>query len=518
MKRAATPFLLLVGLALAALFVPSLSSPLPKGDTLNSGDTAWMLTASALVLLMTPGLSFFYGGMVGFKNVVSTMLQSVISLGVISLVWVCVGFGLAFGNDIGGLIGNPLSFFMFDNVSDATVTLGVGDAAMKLTIPLLVFSMFQLKFAIITPALITGSFAERVRFSAYLLFIVLFCLFIYCPLAHWTWHPQGIFFKWGVKDFAGGTVVHMSAGLAALAGAMVLGRRKSHLAKEAHEAYNVPYVLLGTGMLWFGWFGFNAGSATGASGSAATAFATTNTASACAMLGWVFFDWIRGRKPSAMGACIGAVVGLVAITPAAGFVTVRQSVVIGLVASVISNLAVHYKNKSALDDTLDVFPCHGVGGMVGMICTGIFAKDVGLVYGHYETFLYHLLALVIVTVFAFVGSLILYKVTDMIIPLRVTEEQEHEGLDRSQHGETALARWNCSMRTGTRTGLRHPAGRGAPPERSAYALAGGVSQPFCSEKDRASHPQGERSNSGPLAFLVMQNKQRPDRGPVATER
>jgi len=439
MKRAMTPFLSLVVLALVAMFVRAGAKPLPAGDTLNPGDVAWMLTASALVLLMTPGLSFFYGGMVSFKNVVSTMLQSVIALGVISLVWVIFGFGLAFGEDIGGLIGNPLSFFMFDNVSDGTVTLGAGAGALKLTIPLLVFSMFQLKFAIITPALITGSFAERVRFSAYLLFIILFSLVIYCPLAHMTWHPQGIFFQWGVKDFAGGTVVHMSAGFAALAGAMFLGRRKSHMANEVHEPANVPYVLLGTGMLWFGWFGFNAGSATAANGTAALAFATTNTASAVAMLGWMFFDWMRGRKPSAMGACIGAVVGLVAITPAAGFVTIRDSVVIGLVASVISNLAVHFKSKSTLDDTLDVFPCHGVGGMVGMIATGIFAKDVGLVYGQTTTFMYHMIALVIVATFSFIGSLILYKITDLIIPLRVTDDQEHEGLDISQHGESALA-------------------------------------------------------------------------------
>jgi Amt family ammonium transporter len=439
MKRALTPFLLLVGLALLALFARPSEHPLPEGNPLNPGDVAWMLTASALVLLMTPGLSFFYGGMVSFKNVVSTMLQSVIALGVISLLWVLVGFGISFGQDYQGLVGNPLSFFMFDNVSSGTVTLGEGADVVKLTIPLLVYSMFQLKFAIITPALITGSFAERVRFSGYLLFITLWSLLIYCPLAHLTWHPQGIFFKWGVKDFAGGTVVHMSAGLAALAGAIFLGRRKSHLANEALEPANVPYVLLGTAMLWFGWFGFNAGSATAADGIAASAFATTNTASACAMLGWMFFDWLRGRKPSAMGACIGAVVGLVAITPAAGFVTVRQSIVIGLVASVISNIAAHYKTKSTIDDTLDVFPCHGLGGMVGMICTGIFAKDVGLVYGHTETFLYHLLALLIVTVFVFLGSLILYKVTDMIIPLRVDESQEHEGLDLSQHGETALS-------------------------------------------------------------------------------
>jgi Amt family ammonium transporter len=437
MKRAVFPFLLLVVMAVLATVVPATGSALPPGDEMNPGDVAWMLTASALVLLMTPGLSFFYGGMVSSKNVVSTMLQSVIALGVISLLWVAVGFGLAFGDDIGGVIGNPLSFFMFDNVSDGTVTLGAGADVVKFTIPLLVFSMFQLKFAIITPALITGSFAERVRFSAYLLFMVLFSLLIYCPLAHMTWHPQGVFFKWGVKDFAGGTVVHMSAGFAALAGAMILGRRKSHLANESHEPANIPYVLLGTGMLWFGWFGFNAGSATAANGTAALAFATTNTASAVAMLGWMFFDWIRGRKPSAMGACIGAVVGLVAITPAAGFVTVRDSVVIGLVASVVSNLAVHLKTKSTLDDTLDVFPCHGVGGMVGMIATGVYAKDVGLIYGETTTFMYHMIALVIVASFSFVGSLILYKLTDLIIPLRVPEDQEYTGLDLSQHGEAA---------------------------------------------------------------------------------
>src|SRR3954447_16619721 len=271
MKRALTPFLLLIALAVVALFVKPGSKPLPAGDALNAGDVAWMLTASALVLLMTPGLSFFYGGMVSFKNVVSTMLQSVIALGVISIVWVVIGFGLAFGNDIGGLIGNPLSFFMFDKVTDGTVTLGAGAGALKLTIPLLVFSMFQLKFAIITPALITGSFAERVRFSAYLLFMVLFSLFIYCPLAHWTWHPGGFLFRWGVKDFAGGTVVHMSAGWAALAGAIILGRRKVHMAKEAHTPANIPFVMLGTGMLWFGWFGFNAGSALKANDQAALA-------------------------------------------------------------------------------------------------------------------------------------------------------------------------------------------------------------------------------------------------------
>jgi Amt family ammonium transporter len=441
MKRSPIPFIILVLLALGALFY---KGPAPTGTPgeINAGDTAWMITASALVLLMTPGLSFFYGGMVRYKNVVSTMLQSVIALGVISLLWAAVGFSLAFGESIGGIIGNPMTYFMFQNVSDGAVTLGKDPnnpaARLVLTIPLLVFAMFQLKFAIITPALITGSFAERVRFSAYLLFMCLFSLVIYCPLAHMTWHPDGIFYQWGVKDFAGGTVVHMSAGFAALAGALILGRRTSHRKNEAHPPANIPYVLLGTGMLWFGWFGFNAGSATAANGAAATAFATTNTASAAAMLGWIFFDWMKGVKPSALGACIGAVVGLVAITPAAGFVSVPQSICIGLVASVLSNLAVHYRTKSTLDDTLDVFPCHGVGGMVGMIMTGIFAKDVGLVYGQTDQFVNQLKALVIVAAFSFIVSLILYKLTDLIIPLRVTEEQEDEGLDLTQHGERAV--------------------------------------------------------------------------------
>ena len=312
---------------------------------------------------------------------------------------------------------------------------------------MLVFALFQLKFAIITPALITGSFAERVRFSSYLLFIVLFSLFIYAPLAHWTWHPDGFLRKWGVLDFAGGTVVHMSAGWAALAGALILGRRKSHVSREIASPANIPFVILGTGMLWFGWFGFNAGSALAANGTAAVAFGTTNTASAAAMLGWMFFD---GCVDQAVGtcACIGAVVGLVAITPAAGYVSIRESVFIGFLASVLSNLAAHWKSKSTLDDTLDVFPCHGIGGMVGLICTGMFAKERGAVarqsaggcrFGDFDHLPRASLTLFLVSAFAFIGSVILFKVTDLIIPLRVSAEEEMEGLDLSQHGETAIA-------------------------------------------------------------------------------
>jgi len=424
----AFPFVLLAAVSVAAVIVRP-APPVVTGGPVNSGDVAWMLTASALVLLMTPGLSFFYGGMVRTKNVVSTMLQSFVAMAVISILWVVVGFSLAFGDSIGGVIGNPATYFMFTRVGAAT------HPDLAPTIPLVVFAVFQLKFAIITPALITGSFAERVRFTSYLLFLCLFSIFIYCPLAHWTWHPQGFLHKMGVLDFAGGTVVHMSAGLAALAGALVLGRRKIHLASEPQIPANIPFVLLGTGMLWFGWFGFNAGSAGAASGQAAMAFATTNTASAAAALAWMFLDAWRGRKPTALGACVGAVVGLVAITPAAGYVNIGDSLFIGVLASTVSNMVVHWKTKSALDDTLDVFPCHGVGGMVGMLMTGVFARDVGLVTGATRTFLVHCGGLVFVTVFAFFGSYVLYKVTDFVIPLRVTAEQEEMGLDLSQHGE-----------------------------------------------------------------------------------
>lgn len=425
------PFGILLAIGILGVVLPQsekvvTETPVP----LVPGDVAWMLTASGLVLLMTPGLSFFYGGMVRMKNVISTMLQSFIALGVISILWVFIGFSLAFGDSIGGLIGNPLTFFMFRDVGFST------DALLSPTIPLALFALFQLKFAIITPALITGAFAERIRFSGYLLFISLFSIFIYSPLAHWTWHPEGFLRQLGVLDFAGGTVVHMSAGLAALAGAIILGQRKDHKKPTAHKPANIPFVLLGTGMLWFGWFGFNAGSALAANGTAVQAFLTTNTASAAAMLTWIFIDAVKGLKVSALGASIGAVVGLVAITPAAGFVTVGESIMIGIGASTLSNFMVYWKSKTRLDDTLDVFPCHGVGGMFGMVATGIFAGNVGLIHGDATTFLHHLLALVIVTAFAFTGSYILFKVTDMIIPLRVKPEQEDSGLDISQHGES----------------------------------------------------------------------------------
>ncbi len=435
-KPALVPLILLLAISFWAVLSPSVPTQIVT-EGINTGDTAWMLMATALVLLMTPGLAYFYGGMVNNKNVISTMLQSFVAMGVISILWVVVGFSLAFGDSIGGVIGDPRTFLMFKGVLDGKPW------SLAATIPLVVFAFFQLKFAVITPALITGSMAERVNFRSYVLFMILFSLFVYAPLAHWTWHPEGFLFKMGVLDFAGGTVVHMSAGWAALAGALYLKRRQSHVEAAILPPANIPYVLLGTGLLWFGWFGFNAGSAVGASPLAATAFATTNTAAAAAGLGWVLFDAARGKKVSALGFCIGAVVGLVAITPAAGFVTVPTAIFVGTIASMVSNYVAHLRSKSTLDDTLDVFPCHGVGGMVGMLMTGIFAsKGVnsavtveGLAFGETGLFVTHLLALVIVSAFAFGMSFLLLKVTDMILPLRVTEADEKEGLDVSQHDE-----------------------------------------------------------------------------------
>jgi Amt family ammonium transporter len=303
--------------------------------------------------------------------------------------------------------------------------------------------MFQLMFAIITPGLVVGAIAERMRFSAYVLFTVLFSLLVYAPLAHWSWHPDGFLAKMGALDFAGGTVVHISAGCAALAGALVLKRRKMHIrGQETHPA-NIPYVLIGTGLLWFGWFGFNAGSALAANSLAVSAFSTTNTAAAAAGLSWMFFDVLRGKKPSVVGFCVGAVVGLVAITPAAGYIAVPQSIFVGVLAAVISNMAVHFKaTKTVLDDTLDVFPCHGLGGMVGMLLTGVFATLTvnkaganGLWYGNPTFFFTQLKAMGIAVGYSFTVSYGIFKLVNFIVPVRVSEEEEEEGLDASQHDE-----------------------------------------------------------------------------------
>lgn len=433
------PFAVLLLIALASVFIST--KPLFDGTKAYSpADIAWIIVATALVFLMTPGLAFFYGGMVHRKNVISTMIKSVVAAGVVGVLWIVVGFSLCFGESIKiagyGVIGNPATFFFFKNVASGEPW------SLAPTIPLTLFSLFQLMFAIITPGLVVGAVAERIRFTAYILFIALFSLLVYAPLAHWSWHPDGFLFQMGALDFAGGTVVHISAGCAALAGAIVLKRRQVHMEKKEIPPANIPYVLIGTGLLWFGWFGFNAGSALGANALSVSAFATTNTAAAAAGLSWMFFDVAKGKKPSVLGFCIGAVVGLVAITPAAGFVAIPQSICIGVVAAIISNLAVYYKQRSTLDDTLDVFPCHGIGGMVGMLMTGLFATKAvnsagadGWFYGNAGFFFTQLKAVGIVVVYSFVVSYAIFKFINFVLPLRVSSEEELLGLDETQHNE-----------------------------------------------------------------------------------
>jgi Amt family ammonium transporter len=430
------PFLVLLIVAILAIFAPPEFSFEDKAGVYNGADIAWIIVATALVFLMTPGLAFFYGGMVHRKNVISTMIKSVVATGVVTIIWVTIGYSLCFGESIGGFIGNPMTHLFMKGINSGAPW------SLAPTIPLGLFVLFQLMFAIITPGLVVGAVAERVKFTSYILFIVLFSLFVYAPLAHWTWHPQGFLFKMGALDFAGGTVVHISAGCAALAGALVLKRRKAHLEQQEIPPANIPYVLIGTSLLWFGWFGFNAGSALGANALAVTAFATTNTAAASAGLSWMFFDVMKGKKPSVLGFCIGAVVGLVAITPAAGFVGIPQSIFIGLVAAIISNVASHAFKLSRVDDTLDVFPCHGIGGMVGMLMTGIFASKAvnaagndGLFYGNPAFFLTQLKAMLIVVAYSFTVSFLIFKFISIIMPLRVTEEDEELGLDATQHDE-----------------------------------------------------------------------------------
>ncbi len=431
------PFLVLLVIAVLAIFVtPSASfdpasvlgedGKTPK-YTYNSGDIAWMLVSCAFVFLMTPALAFFYGGMVGRKNVLSTMIKSTVSAGIISVLWIVVQFSLCFGDSLGGFIGDPRTFLFFKNVMNGEPW------SLATSIPLPLFAFFQLMFAIITPGLVVGAVAERIRFSSYTLFIVLFGALVYAPLAHMAWHPDGLMFKWGVLDFAGGTVVHISAGMAALAGALVLKPRKSI---GAHGPANIPYVLIGTGLLWFGWFGFNAGSAVGAGSLGVYAFATTNTAAAAAGLAWMFLDVMRGKKPSVLGFCIGAVVGLVAITPAAGFVGVPQAIFIGFVAAIVSNLVAEFlKRKTKLDDPLDVFACHGLGGMTGMLLTGVFGSKTVNSLVLDGQFLIQLKGMALAAAYSFVVSYIIFKVINMISPIRVSQAEEAEGLDASQHDE-----------------------------------------------------------------------------------
>jgi Amt family ammonium transporter len=433
------PFLVLATIAVVACFIKPVADFADTGKY-NSADVAWIIVATALVFLMTPGLAFFYGGMVHRKNVISTMIKSMVAAGIVSVLWIVVGYSLAFGKDIGGFIGNPLTHLFYKGVNSGEPWV------LATSIPKTLFSLFQLMFAIITPALVVGAVAERIRFTSFILFIVLFSVLVYAPLAHWSWHPEGFLAKMGALDFAGGTVVHISAGCAALAGVLVLKRRKVHIEQREIPPANIPYVLIGTGLLWFGWFGFNAGSAGAANALSVSAFATTNTAAAAAGLSWMFFDVLRGKKPSVMGFCIGAVVGLVAITPAAGFVAIPQSIFVGVIAAIVSNVAVLIKQKNTkLDDTLDVFPCHGIGGMVGMLMTGVFATKAvnpagndGLFLGNAAFFFTQVKAMAIAVGYSFGVSFIIFKFINLVMPMRVTSEEEEIGLDATQHNEKYL--------------------------------------------------------------------------------
>jgi Amt family ammonium transporter len=404
---------------------------------INAGDTAWVLIATALVLMMTPALAFFYGGMVRKKNILSTLNLSVIIMALISLQWVLVGYTLAFGPSVGGLFGN-LNF--------AGLT-GVGaepNADYAPTIPHLAFSAYQMMFAVITPALITGAFVERVRFKSFLVFSLLWATLVYDPVAHWVWGVGGILRGMGALDFAGGAVVHITAGFSALAFARVIGARKGY-GKISPEPANIPFTVLGAGLLWMGWFGFNGGSALAANGLAVNAVVTTNTAAASAGLVWMFLSW-RDNKPSVLGIVTGMVVGLVAITPAAGFVTPLAAIVIGGVAAPISYYAIKLRQKSRLDESLDVWACHGMGGLWGALATGLFATKAvnpagadGLFYGNPNQLLIQAVSALIVIAFAFGVTYLITSVLKQTLGLRVSDNEEEVGLDISEHGERAYA-------------------------------------------------------------------------------
>ncbi len=396
---------------------------------IDSGDTAWVLTSSALVLLMTPGLAFFYGGLSRRKNVLSTIMYSFMTIGIVGVVWVLWGYSLAFGNDIGGFIGN-LKLFGLNGVS----------AEEGGNIPDQAFMIFQAMFAIITPALITGAFAERMKFSAFVIFTVLWVTIVYAPVAHWVWHGDGWLFQLGALDFAGGTVVHINAGVAALVAAFVIGPRIG-FGQRPMTPHNVPMIVLGAGLLWFGWFGFNAGSALGANGTAVNAFVVTNTATAMAMCAWVGMSWIFGKKPSLVGAASGAVAGLVAITPAAGFVGAMPALIIGLGAGVICYGAVELLQKLKVDDALAVWGVHGMGGTWGALATGLF---VGIGFGGLaegvtrgEQILFQLAGIGATWGWALVTTAVILVAIKYTLGIRADESQEEEGLDLSQHGEEA---------------------------------------------------------------------------------
>lgn len=400
-------------------------------EGISAGDTAWVLMSTALVMLMTPGLGFFYGGLVQKKNVLSTLMHSFFTLALVSLVWVLWGYSLAFGPSMGGVIGG-LDFFGLNGITPDSAT---G------TIPTMAFVAFQMMFAAITPALISGAFAERKRFKAFVIFTVLWSTMVYAPVAHWVW-GGGWIFELGALDFAGGTVIHITSGVAAIIVALMLGRRKQFGTPDT-EPHDLTMTVLGAALLWFGWFGFNAGSALGANGLAAHAFVVTNITAAGGAIAWMATSWARKGHPSVLGAACGAVAGLVGITPAAGFVGVWAAIIIGIGAGFVCCVAAEVlKSRLRLDDALDVFAVHGVGGIWGALATGIFADSAiggtdGLLFGNAEQFFIQLLAVIVAAVFSAVVTFAICKIVDALVGLRVLEEEEVLGLDTSQHGEVA---------------------------------------------------------------------------------
>jgi Amt family ammonium transporter len=404
---------------------------------IDSGAVAWVLASTALVMIMTPALGFFYGGLVRRKNLISTIVQTMTIFAVVSLVWALWGYSEAFGPSVNGVVGD-LSKAGLINVGAAPYGNQV--------IPELLFFAFQLKFAAITPALIIGAFAERIRFKALLIFTVAWATFIYAPIAHWVW-GGGWLEQLGVIDFAGGLVVHISAGVSALAAAIVLGKRSGVAKSDEVRPNNIPFVILGAAILWFGWFGFNGGSALAADEVAVQALVNTNMAAAAGAVSWMLVDWSRKGKPSAVGISVGAVCGLVAITPAAGYVATGPAIIIGFVVGITSNFVANWRaSRNIFDDSLDVFACHGAGSMWGVIATGIFASAAinssgfnGALYGNPHLLGVELLAIGVVSGFSFLGSVFLLKIIGFITPLRVSPEEEALGLDESQHGEEAYA-------------------------------------------------------------------------------
>lgn len=399
---------------------------------INSGDTAFMMVCAALVMLMTPGLAFFYGGMVRSKNAVSTMMQSMIALSIISLIWYAFGYSMAFAP--GSALLGGFQWAMFSGVGAAP------NPDYAATIPHLLFAVYQCMFAIITPALIAGAFVERTKFSSYAIFIAAWSILVYSPVCHWVWGVGGMLRGWGVLDFAGGTVVHQLAGFSALAAAIVIGKR-SDFGKADYSASNIPLITIGTGLLWFGWFGFNGGSALAAGDLSVAAFSSTHFAAATAGLVWGLMDKVLKGKVNLVGVCIGIVVGLVAITPAAGFVSVGSGILIGAIGAAAANFVAYMRSKSQLDDSLDVFACHGVGGLVGTLMTGLLASKAinpAGVDGGMGQFMIQLKSSLVVGIFAFVGTFIIMKVIDMAIGLRPSQGEETQGMDQVDHGEKSM--------------------------------------------------------------------------------